>query len=67
MASAGSSVGGVDRVLGAELLGELQLLVDHVDGHDRGPGDAGVLQRQVPEPADAEDGHEVGRAARPRP
>ena len=59
MASAGSSVGGVDRVLGTEVLGKLKLLVDDVDGHDRGPGDLGVLQGHVPEPADSEHGHEV--------
>ena len=63
MASAGSSLRRVDRVGGAELLGQLQLVVDDVDRDDRGAGDLGVLQREVAEPADAEDRDEVGRAA----
>ena len=58
---------GVDGVGGAELLGELQLVVDDVDGHDGAAGDLGVLHGQVAEAADAEHGDEVGRAGARRP
>jgi hypothetical protein len=51
--------------LGAELLRGLELLVDEIDGDDATAGDPGELDREVPEPADAEVGDEVGRA-RPR-
>ena len=51
----------VDDVVGAELLGELQLLLGDVDGDHGGAGDLGVLQRQMTEAADAEHGDEFGR------
>ena len=58
-------LGRVDGELGAELARELELLVDDVDGDDAAAGDPRVLQGEMAEPADAEDGDEVGSAACP--
>src|SRR5512132_1073805 len=55
-------LGGVDGELGAELAGEVELLVVDVDGDHAPAGDRGVLDREVAEAADAEDGDEVRRA-----
>src|SRR6266545_2744322 len=52
----------VHRVVGAELAGELELLVDQVHRDDRGAEDLGVLHGQVTQPADAEHRDERGRA-----
>jgi hypothetical protein len=49
----------VDRVLGAELAGGLEACFVDVDRHHGGTGDAGVLDGEVPEAADAEHGDEV--------
>ena len=54
--------GGVDRVGGAELAGESELLVDDVDGDDGAAGDASVLEGEVAEAADAEDADELAGA-----
>ena len=53
--AAGSSGAGVDDEVGAEVLGELQLLVSDVDGGDGAAEDLRVLQCQVDEAADAGD------------
>ena len=45
----------VHHVVGAEILREFQLLVGDVDRDDAGAADLRVLQREVAEPADAED------------
>ena len=55
------------RELGAQLTGELELLLVDVDRDDAPAGDRGVLDREVSEPADAEDGDEIGRAGARRP
>ena len=51
----------MDEVVGAEPRALATLLVG-VDGDDRGAGDPRVLDREVAEPADAEDGDQGGRA-----
>jgi hypothetical protein len=51
----------VDGVRGAELFGELQLVLGDVYGDDSRSGDLCVLHGQMSEPADAEHGDEVGR------
>src|SRR6266568_4123041 len=50
---------GVDGVLGAEFLGQSQFGVHDIDRGDRGARDIGVLDGQMPEAADAEDGDEI--------
>src|ERR1039458_2496045 len=55
----------VDRELSAELAGELELLIDHVDRYDPPSGDRRVLDREVSQTADAEHGNEIrGAGAR---
>ena len=54
--------GRVDCELCAELASELELLVDEIDCDHASAGDRRVLDREVAEPADAEDGDEVRRA-----
>src|SRR5690606_25558828 len=55
----GVAAAGIERVGGAELLGELQLAVVEIDGHDRRrarevrPGDGGVADAAAPEDRDA--------------
>src|SRR6478735_860223 len=51
----------VDRVVGAEFLGQLQLLVHHIDRDDGRAGDLGVLHGQVTQAADAEHRDELAR------
>ena len=62
MASIGSSVSAFTDVVGAEILGQLELFVGDVDRDDAGAADLRVLQRQVAEPADAEDRDQRARA-----
>jgi hypothetical protein len=45
----------VDDVLGAQVPRRLEALAVDVHGDDGGARDRGVLDREVPEPADAED------------
>jgi hypothetical protein len=45
---------------GAQLPGHRQLLVEQIHRHDLRTSDERILQRQVAEPADAEDGDQVG-------
>jgi hypothetical protein len=52
---------GIDDKVGAEFLSQLQLLVGDIDGRDRAAEDLRVLQRHVPETADAGDRHQVAR------
>ena len=58
---------GVHEVVGAELARGLQTLLVDVDGDDGGAGDARVLDGEVAEAADAEDGDEARRTSRRRP
>ncbi|MGX1480162.1 UNVERIFIED_CONTAM: hypothetical protein RKD50_008970 [Streptomyces canus] len=51
---------GVDEDVGAELAGEVELVVGDVDRGDGGAGDLRVLHGQVAEPADAGDRHQLG-------
>src|SRR6266487_1819522 len=46
----------------AQLLCQLQLLVNQVDCDNGSPSNLGILQGQVAQPTDAEDGHQVGGA-----
>ena len=54
--------GGVDDVFGAEFASHVELGVGDVDGDDFGPGDGGVLDGEVTEPADTEHGDACGRS-----
>ena len=47
-------------MVGAEFGGHRELVVLDVHGDDEPTGDAGVLQGQVPQPADAEDRDRLG-------
>src|ERR1700733_1550512 len=53
---------GIHGELGAELARELEFLVDHVDRDDPSSRDRRVLDREVPQAADAEYGYEIGGA-----
>ena len=55
IAATGSLVAGVDDVVGAQLAGQLELGVVDVDGDHGAADQAGVLDGEVAEPADAED------------
>jgi hypothetical protein len=52
----------VENDLGAEWLGELELLGMHIDGGDVHPHRLGVLNRHVAEAADPRDHHPFTRA-----
>jgi hypothetical protein len=60
-------LGRVDGELGTQLAGEFELLVVQVDRDDAPARDRGVLDRQMAETADAEDGDEIRRAGARRP
>ena len=62
IAAAGSSFAALTVKSRSELARERQLVVLHVDGDDARPRDPRVLDRQVAEAADPEDGDQVGRA-----
>jgi hypothetical protein len=47
---------GVDGIVGPQLPGQPQLVVDQVDRGHGGAGDLGVLQGEVAQPTDAVDG-----------
>ena len=50
---------GIHCVGGAQFLGHRELFIEQVDRDDLRAGDQRVLQRQVAEPTDAEDGDQV--------
>ncbi len=54
---------GVDHVVGAEFLRELQLLVVDVDRDDGGAADLRVLQCEMAEATDAEDRDQLVRGS----
>ena len=49
----------IHGVVRAELLCQLQLLINQIHGHNRSAGNLGILHGQVPETANAEDGDQV--------